>query len=285
MSMLGSLTSAVSGLDNFQEEMNVIGNNIANVDTTGFKAASVQFADAFSETLRAASGATSSGAGAASLQVGTGVLTTAISSNWTQGAPTTTGVTSDVAISGNGFFVVRNSITNTQFATRAGAFKTDTNGFLITDTGERVQGFSDAGLTTLGDIKIDTTGMPATSDPAAGIVSYTIDGLGKINVNLSDGTSFVRGQIMLQNFRDPSALVKEGNSLYSGMTAAGPLAALTAPGSVGLGDVQSGALESSNVDLANEMANLITAQRAFEANSKIITTSDEMLSTLVNMKR
>ena len=285
MSMLGSLTSAVSGLDNFQEEMNVIGNNIANVDTTGFKAASVQFADAFSETLRAASGATSSGAGAASIQVGTGVLTTAISSNWTQGAPTTTGVTSDVAISGNGFFVVRNSITNDQFATRAGAFKTDTNGFLITDTGERVQGFSDAGLTTLGDIKIDTTGMPATSDPAAGIVSYTIDGLGKINVNLSDGTSFVRGQIMLQNFRDPSALVKEGNSLYSGMTAAGPLAALTAPGSVGLGDVQSGALESSNVDLANEMANLITAQRAFEANSKIITTSDEMLSTLVNMKR
>jgi len=135
-----------------------------------------------------------------------------------------------VAISGNGFFVVRNSITNDQFATRAGAFKTDTNGFLITDTGERVQGFSDAGLTTLGDLKIDTTGMPATSDPAAGIVSYTIDGLGKINVNLSDGTSFVRGQVLLQNFQDPSALVKQGNSLYSGGPGTGPARAYKASG-------------------------------------------------------
>jgi len=285
MSLLTSLTSGVSGLDNFQEQMDVIGNNIANVDTTGFKAGSVQFADAFSQTLRVATGATSTTSGSSSVQVGTGVTTTAINSNWGQGAITTTGVNSDAAISGNGFFVVRDSVSNDQFVTRAGDFKVDANGFLVTDTGERVQGLSDAGLTTQGDIKIDTTGEPATSDPTAGIVSYSIDGMGKINVNLSDGTSFVRGQILLQNFQDPSALVKVGANLFSGMASAGPLATPATPGSGSLGSIQSGALESSNVDLAGEMANLITAQRAFEANSKIITTSDEMLQTLVNLKR
>ena len=103
-------------------------------------------------------------------------------------------------------------------------------------------------------------------------------------MNLSDGTSFVRGQVLLQNFQDPSELVSVGNNLYSNMANAGPLAAMTAPGSSGLGNIQSGALELSNVDLSSEMANLITAQRAFEANSKIVTTSDEILQVVNNMK-
>jgi flagellar hook protein FlgE len=285
MPLLTSLGSAVSGLDNFQELMNVIGNNIANVDTTGYKSASVDFADAFSQTLQNATGATSTTSGAASVQVGTGVTTTAIPSNWGQGAITSTGVASNVAVSGNGFFVVRDTVSNTTYVTRAGDFRVDANGYLVTPTGERVQGFSDAGLTTQGDIKIDLTGEPATSDPTAGMVSYTINAQGKVTVNLSDGTSFTRGQILLQNFADPSELTKQGNNLFSNMAAAGPLTTSSAPGSSGLGKLQAGALESSNVDLSNEMANLITAQRAFEANSKIVTTSDEMLQTLVNMKR
>ncbi len=140
-------------------------------------------------------------------------------------------------------------------------------------------------LTTLGDIKIDTTGMPATSDPNASMVSYSIGGHGKITVNLSDGTSFVRGQILMQNFQDPSALVKIGNNLFSGMAGAGPWPLPQPPAPTALALFRAGCLESSNVDLSSEMANLITAQRAFEANSKIITTSDEMLQTLVNMKR
>ena len=280
MSLLPSLTSGVSGLDNFQEQMDVIGNNIANVDTTGFKAGTVDFEDAFSDTLRLATGTNP-----ASVQVGTGVNIAAIGSNWNQGTPTATGVSSDAAISGNGFFVVRDPVSGNEFVTRAGDFQVDPNGFLITDTGDRVQGFSDAGLTTLGDIRIDTTGMPATSDPNASMVSYSIGGNGKLTVNLSDGTSFVRGQILMQNFQDPSALVKEGNNLFSGIAGAGPLAAPSASGTNGLGTILGGYLESSNVDLSGEMANLITAQRAFEANSKIITTSDEMLQTLVNMIR
>jgi flagellar hook protein FlgE len=283
--MLTSLYSAVSGLDSFQEDMDVIGNDIANVNTTGFKAANVDFADTFSETLRAPGAGSATTSGAASVEIGTGVTITGINNNWNQGALNTTGVPSDLAVSGNGFFMVRDTITNAQYATRAGDFSVDANGYLVTDTGERVQGFSDAGLTTLGDIKIDTTGMPATSSPTATVQSYAINAQGDVTVNLSDGTSFVRGQVLLQNFQDPGQLTSEGDNLYSNTAAAGPLAALTAPGSSGLGSIQAGALESSNVDLAGEMANLITAQRAFEANSKIITTSDEVLQTLVNMKR
>ncbi len=161
----------------------------------------------------------------------------------------------------------------------------DANGYLTTDTGERVQGFTDSALSTLGDVKINTTGMPATSDPNSSVTSFTVNGQGQVTVNLSDGTSFVRGQILLQNFQDPSALVSVGNNLYSNMAEAGPLSGFQSPGTFGLGNIQSGALELSNVDLSNEMANLITAQRAFEANSKIVTTSDEVLQNLVNMKR
>lgn len=283
--MLGSLTAAVSGLDDFQEEMNVIGNNIANVDTSGFKAGIVDFADAFSNVLQAPTASTGTTSGSASIQVGSGVTITGINSNWLQGVLSTTGVPSNLAISGNGFFMVRDTVTNAQYATRAGDFSVDSNGYLITDTGERVQGYSDAGLSTLGDIKIDSTGAPATAAPGATVSSFSIGNNGQVSVTLSDGTTFVRGQVLLQNFQDPNALVNEGNNLFSNTTEAGPLAALTAPGASGLGAVKSGALELSNVDLSNEMANLITAQRAFEANSKIITTSDEVLQTLVNMKR
>ena len=104
-------------------------------------------------------------------------------------------------------------------------------------------------------------------------------------MTLSDGTTFTRGQVLLQNFQDPQALISQSGNLYSNQAAAGPLTAMSAPGSSGLGSIQSGALELSNVDLSSEMANLITAQRGFEANSKIVTTSDEVLQTLVNMKR
>jgi flagellar hook protein FlgE len=282
--MLSSLTSAVSGLDNFQEQMDVIGNNIANVDTTGFKAGVVDFADAFSNTLQGPTAASSNSSGSNPVQIGTGVAITGINSNWTQGALSTTGVTSDLAISGNGFFMVQDPATGAQYATQAGNFTVNSNGYLITDTGEEVMGYSDSGLSTLGPIQINTTGMPATSSPTATVSSYSVGTSGQITVNLSDGTAFVRGQVLLQNFQNPGALVNQGNNLYSNMAEAGPLSAMGAPGSSGLGTIQSGALELSNVDLSTEMANLITAQRAFEANSKIVTTSDEILQDVVNMK-
>jgi flagellar hook protein FlgE len=282
--MMSSLSSALSGLDSFQEQMDVIGNNIANVDTTGFKSGVVDFADAFSNTLQAPTAGSATTSGTDSVQVGTGVTITGINSNWTQGALSTTGVASDLAISGNGFFMVQDPQTGAQYATQAGDFTVNSSGYLVTDTGEQVMGYSNAGLSTIGPIQINASQMPATSNPNATMSSYNIGATGQITVNLSDGTSFVTGQVLLQNFQNPGALVSQGNNLFSNMAEAGPLTAMTAPGTSGLGTVQSGALELSNVDLSTEMTSLITAQRAFKANSKIVTTSDEILQDVVAMK-
>jgi flagellar hook protein FlgE len=288
--MLRSLTSAISGLQSFQQRMDVIGNNVANVNTTAFKSARVELADSFSQTLRSSSAGTGGNSGTPSMQIGSGVVIQAISNVYTQGALARTGVGTDLAITGSGFFVLRDTISNGVFVTRAGDFRVDEAGYLVTNGGLRVQGYNDAALTTQGDILIDTQGMPATSDPTATLVSFAIDIEGKVNVNLTDGSQFVRGQILMQNFSDPEGLAKEGSNLYSGIGAAGPLGGATtpasaAPGTNGLGKIQSGALELSNVDLANEFTNLITTQRAYQANARIITTSDEMLQELVNLKR
>jgi flagellar hook protein FlgE len=144
-------------------------------------------------------------------------------------------------------------------------------------------------LTTRGDIQIDGTGRPATASATATVQSFSIDKDGTVNVKLSDGTTFKRGQVLLQKFSNPQALQKEGGNLYSGITEAGPLGGTTpqsaAAGTNGLGSIQSGYLELSNVDLAKEFANLITAQRAFQASARMITTSDEVLQEMVNLKR
>ena len=277
--MVRSLNSGVTGLAQFQERMDVIGNNIANVGTVGFKSARTEFSDAFSQTLREARD------GSSAVQIGSGVATAAITNLYGQGAVEQTGSNTDLAIVGDGFFVVQDKQSSENYATRAGQFIADENGYLVTSNGLRVQGFSDAALTTRGDIQINTTGAPATSSPTATFQSFTIDKSGNINVQLSDGTSFVRGQVLLQNFSNPQALAKAGNNLYTWSATAGALATAAAPGSNGVGDIQAESLELSNVDLTKEFADLITTQRAFQANARIITTSDELMQETVNLKR
>jgi flagellar hook protein FlgE len=414
--MLRSLTSAISGLQNFQERMDVIGNNIANVNTTGFKAARVEFADSFSQTLRSSSAGTENSSSTSAMQIGSGVSTAAIRNLYTQGAITGTNIPTDLAIAGEGYFVVRDTADDSQFVTRSGDFRLDNNGYLVTNAGMRVQGYNDSGLDDLGDIKIDLDGMLAEATPPAGssdftidsfsdftsfatglktpaddvatylsgrlsagtqallgawdpadpltpapdgaieqavmedlnsvvhgsliwnpdpaanpfagvtlrpetselldagldgeklarlnrmiledaysaemtqnalpsLSSYAIDSEGRLNLNLSDGSQFTRGQILLQTFRDPQVLIKEGNNLFSGIGLAGGLEAPVPPGTPGVGSIQSGALELSNVDLANEFSSMITAQRGFQATARIISASDEMIQELVNLKR
>jgi flagellar hook protein FlgE len=276
--MLLSIDSGVSALDQFQQQLNVIGNNIANVNTVGFKSASVDFADTLSESL----GSNAAG----STQVGTGVSIAAINNQFTQGSISSTGVNTDLAINGNGFFTVKDPTTGAVYATRDGEFTEDANGYLVTNGGMRLQGYSDAGLTTVGDIKIDSTGAPSTAAAGATATSFTIDATtGDVNVLLSDGTQFTRGQILLQSFTNPQQLVKAGENLYSGLNNAGPLAAAVAPSQSGPGTLSVGAVEMSNVDLASQLTSLITTQSAYQANSKVITTSDNILQTLVNLVR
>jgi flagellar hook protein FlgE len=281
------MSSAVSGLDAYQEQMDIIGNNIANLNTTGFKSATGNLVEAFSDTLQAATAATSSTSpGTNPEQIGTGVMTGSITNDWSAGGLNATGVASNMAINGNGFFIVQDPASGAQYVTQDGTFTMNTNGNLVDSAGMELVGYNTSSLSgTMGPLQINTTGMPPTSSPTATMTSYAIGSNGVVTVNLSDGTSFARGQVLLQNFTDPQALTSVGNNLYSNMANAGGLAAPVTPGSTSLGTIQSGSLELSNVDLSAQMADLITAQRAFEANSKIITTSDELLQDMVNLKR
>ncbi|HEU5397432.1 MAG TPA: flagellar hook basal-body protein, partial [Verrucomicrobiae bacterium] len=266
--MIGSLQTGVSGLQQFQQDLQVIGNNIANVNTVGYKSASMDFEDSLSQNL--ASGPV--------MQVGTGVATASINSNFTQGTLNTTGVPTDLAVSGDGFFLVKDASSGLTYATRDGEFHLDANGYLVNANGNRVQGLMGSSATVT-DLQINSASAVAalndTTTPAPTLQSYSINSTGQITATLSDGTSGVIGQFVLQDFTNPQALMKQGNNLYSFTADSGPLASPGMPDTGGLGQIVSGAVETSNVDLAGQMADLITAQRAFEANAKIITTSDE----------
>jgi flagellar hook protein FlgE len=273
--MLTALSSAVSGLNAYQEQMDIIGNNIANLNTTGFKSATGNLVDSFSNTLESAT-ATTDG-----IQTGTGVTTASVTNDWSNGSINSTGVSSDLAIyNGNGFFVVQDPSTKSQYVTQDGTFSLNSQGYLMTATGQYVLGTNASG----------TAGQPIIINPpnlAVGVTmaSYTINAQGVVTANLSDGTTVGCGQLTLQNFTNPQALSNVGGNLYSFNSNAGPLATAATPGTGGLGSIQSGALEVSNVDLSAQMADLIVAQRAFEANSKIVTTCDELLQDVVNLKR
>ena len=267
------MDSAVSALDQFQQDLNVLGNNIANVDTVGFKAANVEFSDALSQTV---------GANAAGVeQVGTGVTTSSIADQFTQGSITNTGVPTNMAVNGNGFFLVKDPNSGEEYVTRDGNFSVDSNGYLVTSSGMYVQGYTDSTDTTIGNVQVTNTNSPG-ADPSA-VQSYSFNSSGQLNVLLADGTQYVGGQILLQNFTAPTQLSSVGDNLYTGMSNAGPLAAPLAPGSNGLGNIVTSSLEMSNVDLAGQLTSLITTQRAYEANAKVITTSDEILQDLVNL--
>lgn len=288
--MIRSLNAGVSGIHQFQNRLDVIGNNIANSNTYGFKAGRADFGDSFSQTLQASSGGAGALGSIPGQQVGSGVAITAIRNLFNQGSINQTYVDTDLAISGNGYFIVKDPVSGSEFATRAGDFRLDSAGYLVTNDGYRLQGYNDLGLSTVGDLQIEASTRPDTADPAAEYSGFSITSTGHIKVRLTDGLEYSRGQVLLQNFTDPQALLKEGNNLYSGLSAAGPIGGAdnpvyVAPGTGGLGTIQAGALESSNVDLTNEFANLITTQRGFQASARIITTSDEILQEVVNLKR
>ena len=282
MSLIGTLTSGVSALRTFSKGLEVIGNNIANINTTGYKSSQATFSDSFSNALRASapsSGTTSSQSG---VQVGTGVQLAGIQTNFSQGSLNSTGNITDLGISGQGFYIVRDASSGAQFATRDGQFRIDDNGYLITMGGLRVQGMVGAAI---GDLRIGAA-LPVGTQ----LQSISFDKAGNLIESYSDGTSATTGQIQLQNFSDTSALMREGSNLFSGLGAAGPLgggilAGSNDPNSNGLGSIQSGTLESSNVDLTDQFSQLITTQRSFQAGARLITVSDSVLEDIVNLKR
>ncbi|MDQ2678154.1 MAG: flagellar hook protein FlgE [Actinomycetota bacterium] len=423
--MIRSMYSAVSGLRNHQTMMDVVGNNIANVNTSGFKSSTTVFQDVLSQTLRGAGAAGANTGGTNPAQVGLGSRVAGTTTNFSQGALQLTGRSTDLAIQGDGFFVVNQG--GQQLYTRAGSFSPDALGRLVTQTGAMLQGWqADAAGNVnsngaVGDIVIpvgdiiapvrttsvelggnlpadaeigasiansievyDGQGNPVTlrfeftktaanawsaeyrfvdaggvlqpTPPAAGnavtngaltfgadgeltsgygltiaggtvpgfaggediaislgdagapnrlsqfgtlssvaaigqdgsaagsLQSFTIGQDGLIVGSYTNGGNRVIGQVALASFNNPEGLEKTGGSNYRPSINSG-LAQLGVAGQGGRGLLAAGTIEMSNVDLAAEFTNLIVAQRGFQANSRVVTTSDELLQELVNIKR
>ncbi|MDQ1646774.1 MAG: flagellar hook protein FlgE, partial [Cryptosporangiaceae bacterium] len=384
--MLRSLYAGISGLRGHQQMMDITGNNIANVNTAGFKSSSGVFEDTLSQMMKAAGAPQGNQGGTNPAQVGLGMRMAGISTNFSQGAAQTTGRTTDLMIQGDGFFVVRSG--NDQLYSRAGSFSFDANGSLVTPEGANVRGWvgkngvidtnsptQDVKLpfgsllapkptdsvTVGGNLPADTVSAapivtsittydtqgnpvtlsasytktdathwdvtlsdgvnpdvgptPITFDAAGGNPDVThIDFNGLMDVDVSGVTSYAGtstiaatsqtgaamgslqsftigpdgtvvgvfsnglkqslAQLAISSFNNPPGLEKIGNSTYRATVNSGN-PQLGAPGSAGRGALQAGALEMSNVDLAQEFTNLIVAERGFQANSKIISTSDE----------
>ena len=275
--MLRSMYAGVSGLRTHQQMMDVTGNNIANVSTSGFKSSATVFQDTLSQTLAGASAPTATGTvppfgGTNPAQIGLGVRLAGISTNLAQGSSQLTGRATDIAVQGDGYFVVQTG--NENLYTRAGSFSLDARGQLTTPAGGLV---------------MSTTNTPITVPADGTIESFTIAPDGKVNGVRSDGSGLQElGQIQLATFANPAGLAKVGGSLMRATVNSGPVITGTnpgVPGSDGRGLMAVGVLEMSNVDLAQEFTNLIVAQRGFQANSRIITASDEILQDLVNLKR
>jgi len=271
MALLNSFTSGISAVKTFGKDLEVIGDNIANVNTTGFKGSRMTNQDNFNQTLERSSPSVGTIPGTNSMQIGNGTSVASISQKFTQGVLSTTGGPADLGIAGSGFFQVINKTDNETFVTRAGDFTVDNQGFITTPQGFRLQGLA-------GDVKLATPPTDATLE------SYSISSTGVLREYYSDGTSADTNTIILQNFTNPNALVKTGNNLFTGMDAAGPIEAAQA-GTAGLGLLKQGTLELSNVDLTQEFSDLILAQRAFQAGSRIITVSDSVMEEIINLKR
>ncbi|MEO5981797.1 MAG: flagellar hook protein FlgE [Pedococcus sp.] len=414
--MLRSLFSAVSGLRSHQTMMDVIGNNIANVNTTGYKSGQTVFEDTLSQAVRNAGGASQGGGGTNAAQVGLGVRVAGISTNFSQGSTQVTGRQGDMAIQGDGFFMVQKD--GQSMYTRAGAFSFDALGNLTTPEGATVQGWpaSDgvintnastsglrlpfgqvlspsatanvdlggnlpadaangasvthsidivdgqgrtipatttytktganawtanttvpgangspvsvgttnltwnqatqkfntnsmtlsraamgtAGYTFPGDVTMSIGGDQTPLTQFAGsssatarsqdgstmgqLQSFTMDTSGILIGVFSNGLTEKLGQVAIANFANPGGLEKAGDSMYRGSANSGQ-AQIGVAGNGGRGLVNSGVLEMSNVDLAQEFTNLVIAQRGFQANSRVISASDEILQDLVNLKR
>ncbi|WP_316570351.1 flagellar hook-basal body complex protein [Neobacillus sp. YIM B06451] len=263
--MLRSLNSGVSGLKAFQTKLDVIGNNIANVNTVGFKKSRVVFEDIFSQTVKGASAptATPQSGGTNPIQVGLGTKVASIDTVSTPGSPSTTNVGTDLYIDGDGFFQVRDA-SGKPYLTRAGNFMLDQNRQLVNPNGMLV---------------LNELNSPITIN--ATDVSFSISKDGSIvGVDANGVATTYPSKIKLVKVDNPGGLSKVGGSLYSET----PNAKIntTAPRTA---QIISGALEMSNVDLSEEMTDMITAQRGFQANAKIITVSDSVLEELVNLKR
>jgi len=261
--MMISLYSAATGMSAQQLKLDTIANNLANVDTTGYKRMRVEFQDLLYQyaknpgTPTAALSSTPTG-----LYVGHGVKTAATTRIFTLGNFEQTGNALDLAIAGDGFFQIQLQDGRIAY-TRDGSFKVDSEGRIVTANG----------LPLIPNIEIPENA-----------VSISVSPDGVVSVELQDGSVQELGTITLVRFVNPAGLKAIGDNLYVATPSSGEPIEGT-PGQDGFGSIKQGFLEKSNVDVVREMVDMITAQRAYEFNSKVIQTADDMLRTISNLKR
>lgn len=260
--MIRSLWSGATGMSAQQLNIDVIANNLANVNTNGFKRSRADFQDLMYQTIRAPGATTATGATTPTgLQVGMGVRPIAIQKLFTQGEYTQTGNQLDLAIEGKGFFKVLRG--TEELYTRSGAYKLDKDGYVVDSEGNRLQ--------------------PEFAVPA-NTVSIAVDSGGRIVALGSDGTELGAVQLQLYTFTNPAGLFSKGKNYFIPTPASGDPTSGT-PGVDGVGTIAQGFLEMSNVNVVEEMVAMIIAHRAYEANSKTIQTSDQLLQMANNVKR
>ncbi|OJF90880.1 flagellar hook-basal body complex protein [Alkalibacterium sp. 20] len=295
--MLNSLYSGITGMKGQQTKMDVIANNIANVNTTGFKSQRVRFQDMISQMNVNAQGPNNNGRGGINAQqVGLGTSVSSTDMMMQGGSLQFTGRALDFGIQNgdNSFFIVSpdGSPDGTMQYTRDGGFYTDFEGNLTTSNGSRVMGIAntppaqDNGNVDMGindNQALRPLSIPQTVNGFQ-LQDYNIDNTGTILGTYSDGNAYVIGRVALANFANADGLEKAGENLYNASANSGePVEG--GPTDNGYGTIRSGFMEMSNVDLATEFTEMIVTTRAYQANSRSITTSDEMLQELINLKR
>ena len=276
--MIKSLYAGVTGLRNHQTKMDVIGNNVSNVNTVGYKSQRVLFKDLYYQTLSSAVAASANKGGLNPMQLGYGSAIASIDVLHTRSGIQTTDVVTDLYISGDGYFQVVSGSGEVNY-TRVGNFHFDENGNLVDANGYFVCG-----------------GVPSIEEPITALAPIKIDELSKYSelsigldgsisaINSATGMIEVLAQIGLVKFVNPNGLSLQGNQ-YLKQTQSSGEPTYAKPGTKATGSIISNGLEMSNVDLSKELTDMIITQRGFQANSRIITTSDEILQELVNIKR
>ena len=256
--MIRSLYTGTTGMNAQQLNIDVIANNLANISTTGFKRSITNFQDLLYETIKVPGGQTSTDTQSPTgILVGMGVSTGAVEKVFSQGPLTQTDNPLDIAIQGSGFFQIQMPDGTTAYS-RAGNFQTNSNGQITTPDGYPL--------------------LPATTIPQ-GAQQITISSTGIVSAVLAGETTVTQiGTLQLANFINNPGLAPIGNNLFVETSASGTASTGT-PGDNGYGTLNQTFLEGSNVNIVQEMANMITAQRAYEINSKSITTSNEMMQT------
>ena len=279
--MMKALYSGVSGLKSHQTKMDVIGNNISNVNTYGFKAQRATFRDVYYQTLRSPSSGSATRGGTNASQVGYGAQVGSVDTIHSLSGYSPTDKSTDLCINGEGYLVVKDA-SNNIFYTRLGSLNFDAVGNLVDSNGSKVLGVNGVSTSTINAI----SGLaPIAITNYNNYKNITINSDGSISgTDKTTGTISTLATIHVANIPNQDALILEGNSYYTAGNNTGTIT-YEIPGLQGTGAFITGGLEMSNVDLAKEFSDMIITQRGFQANTKIVSVVDQMLEELVNLKR